>query len=190
MVVFLCVFQILQPLYMADRHTFVRFGGSDPPLGALDQRVRACVTASASPTAACDDVMAEFCSQPANAQTSYCACINSAVPAAGCYFAPCTNSAYAYQLSTRAPHGGRTCPPVETVCVQAMDVNASDSVVRYLSQTCGGAGSTPARPNRLLVVWTFLLLFALVFLLGVRPHAPTPPSGLLAPLLAHGNAAS
>lgn len=178
---------------MADQpRGFVRFGGNDPPLDRLPPAVRDCVTgecqrragADAARAAACDATMSAFCAQTDNAQTTYCACINAAVPGAACYFAPCTNSAFAYRLSGRPPLTG-ACPSVETVCVQVMDVRGSNSIVRNLTQSCGPQFSVNGvlASNKLLTLITFVLVVALVYLALVPARAPPPPPELVAPLV-------
>lgn len=155
--------------------TFTQFG-PDPPLDALPKKFRACVEKPG--TAACDALVGSaasgqgYCSRPAYAQTTYCACVNNAIPCAGIAAAACVNSEFAYlPTAMRAPDGQKYLECMATpICVNVFEVGGNQNVVQNIKQECGPITNITniINTNPVLAVLVFVLVVALVVLM--RTH--------------------
>ena len=111
-----------------------------------------------------------YCSMAQYAQTTYCACVNSPVADAGCFFAPCTrNVAYLPCKQQQIVKNGK-CPPA-VVCTQVIEVGGANNVVSGNVQQCGiwQTITHAASQNLYLTVMAFILLVALVYVWRTRP---------------------
>ena len=162
--------------------------GPDAPLSSLPAKIKACVTGNAS-TADCDDIMTAACAEgsPYEAQT-YCACMNAPTPAAACFFAPCTNNAFAYVIQKQRDmvenKNGQTCPANAIICNQILEVGGSDNVVSGNTMQCGIITNVQniIKASPYLAVLLIVLVLLLVMVIAMKPDdaggsksEPLPP---------------
>lgn len=150
--------------------------GPGPPPDALPSGLRNSIWLSSQrlQTAYTDAVVGSrcsgqgYCSQPAYADTVYCACVNS-VAYAQCAFPPCSNQPLAYKTVAMRE---TPCPPDLNVCTNLAQVGGSSNraaVSQYFN--CGGttveASPAPALPRGLLLGLGGLLLLLLAAVLAL-----------------------
>lgn len=157
--------------------TWARFG-PDPPFSSLPADFQACV--GATPGAGCDALVGSaaegsgYCARPEYAQTTYCACANSAFPCPHVSLAACANSEYAYRPAAMRPGGAAAADCAgRQICASYMPVFGSDNTVKDNTQQCGtfkrvtlALGASPGFAAA-------LLLLALVFAAVVARANPT-----------------
>lgn len=172
---------------MSGPTTFTQFG-PDPPLSDLPQAFQACVEDPAS-SPNCDATVGSaaagqgYCSQPAYAQTTYCACVNNAIPCPMVAAAACANSAFAYAPTTMQAPGGQAylrCKG-QPICVNIVEVGGSQNIVTGITQQCGLITDVQnlISTSPLLAALTFILIVMIAVLLSLRTtpagRAPPPP---------------
>jgi hypothetical protein len=172
--------------------TFTRFG-PDPLLSSLPKAFQACLQGSPGPS--CDALVGSlaqgsgFCAEPEYAQTTFCACVNNAIPCPTVAAAACANSAFAYAPTDMRPPSGRTflrCKS-QPICVDLVEVGGGQNVVSGVTQQCGAItnvrrvlSASPALAA--LAFFAFLTLVALAVgaftPTAARRPPPPPPPGL------------
>lgn len=173
--------------------------GPDPPLSTLDVTAQQCLAPNGA-SAACDAYIGSaaagngFCSLPTYKTTTYCACVNNAIPCPQNAMASCANAAYSYKLWqwTQTPSGGglshnATCA-TSPICVNLVEVGGNQNVVSGITQQCGTITNITnvLKTNPALAVLTFLLFITLIVVMslhadsdgGKRSTPPPPPPGM------------
>jgi hypothetical protein len=127
----------------------------DTPLCQLDPRVVRCLAGGGPcrdgaamlqpPTAECDVIMRNFCSNPFYGRQSYCACLNSRLPCAGFTDPACAGAPLAYRSTSQSPGGADFifCG-ARPVCLQTVDLSSQTAVDR-VAQVCTADPLTAAR---------------------------------------------
>ena len=148
--------------------------GPDPPFSSLPAQFQACIQ---KPSADCDAIIGStaeppgFCSENAYKQTTYCACVNNALPCPLYTSTACANSANAY-VSSKLSAGLTGCKD-QNFCINVVDVGGSQNIVSGITQQCGVIQQTKniilARPGFAALV--FILIVALIIVL-VSDAAP------------------
>ena len=177
---------------MAAAQVITMFGPDESPY-SLPADVQACVMGDQS-TGACDATMGSsqsglgWCARGGNASQTYCACVNAPTPAAACFFAPCTNNAFAYiptkQRDMIRNANGQSCPSGTVICNQIFQVGGSNNVVSNISQQCGIITNVTnvIKASPYLAVLLFVLILLLVMVISMKPDdagsrpPPLPPS--------------
>ncbi len=172
---------------MSSQTTFTQFG-PDPPLSQLPQAFQTCLPPNA-PSANCDNVVGSlatgqgYCSQPQYDQTTYCACVNNAIPCPMVAAAACANSAFAYvPTAMQAPNGQayQRCKG-QPICVNIVEIGGSQNIVSGITQQCGIITNIQniVSANPTLAILAFLLFITLIVLMSIRtggtPRATPPP---------------
>ena len=176
---------------MNGQTTFTQFG-PDPPLAGLS--FAGCLPPN-PPSVACDNLMGSaqhgsgICADSSYAKTTYCACINNAIPCPMVAAAACANSAFAYLPTNQLPPNGTeflACKDRQ-ICVNLVEVGGSQNVVSGITQQCGPITNiyNSIKANPTLAILAFLLFILLVVLMsmrtgdtGKRSTPPPPPAGL------------
>jgi hypothetical protein len=188
---------------MSDPTTFTQFG-PDPPIATLPQAFRRCLSPNAA-SAGCDGSIGSlqsgsgYCAvttpdprYPGTApyaQSTYCACVNNAIPCPMVAAAACANSAFAYAPTKMTPPDGAAYAACkgQPICVNLIEVGGNQNVVSGITQQCGVIQNIQniISTNPALAVLAFLLFVTLVVLLsmktggpGQRGVAPPPPPGM------------
>ena len=151
--------------------------GPDPPLASLPPDFQACVSAAA-PTAECDTIVGSaesgggYCASPAYQQTTYCACVNNAMPCPIHVSAACANAAHAYQSSKMVA----SLPECEKtpVCINVVEVGGSQNVVSGIVQQCGTiekmGNLISTSPLFAAIVFILVVSFLVVLISGASPE--------------------
>lgn len=166
----------------AQATSFTQFGPS-PFLRDLPAAFQACIPPN-PPTAACDTIvggLAEgygYCATPQYAQTTYCACVNNAIPCPASAAAACTNAAFAYLQTRQSPGGAQyeECKGVP-ICVNVLEVGGSQNLTSGLSQQCGTITNITRalRASPALAALAFILLIALIALAAAKSDQEERP---------------
>lgn len=147
------------------------------PKGLLPADFKWCMD---NPSAACDVVVGGltdatgYCSTPAFAQTTYCACVNNALPCPARTSAQCLNAgAYLPWAMTAGPAADR-CRSVP-ICISTAVVNGDHDILSNLVQECGpvagpgpapGAGPGAVAPSLSTTpAWLLVLVFVMLVLI-------------------------
>ncbi|MFA6166973.1 MAG: hypothetical protein WC700_10170 [Gemmatimonadaceae bacterium] len=169
--------------------TFTQFG-PDPPLEDLPKHFRACIEKPGTP--GCDALVGSaasgngYCSRSQYAQTTYCACVNNAIPCAGVVAAACVNSEFAYRpTAIRAPAGEDylACKNLP-ICINVVEVGGNQNVVQNIKQECGPITNITniINANPTLAILVFVLVVALVILMRMSvsdDNGAPPPARLV-----------
>ncbi len=167
--------------------TFVQFG-PDPPIDSLPAAFQACLPPNA-PSSSCDAIIGSlqegtgFCSDSHYAQTTFCSCVNNAIPCPMLAAAACANSAFSYVTSRQTPPDGEayvTCKG-QPICVNIVEVGGNQNVVSGITQECGTITNieNTVSANPTLAAITFIICIILIILATARTDSgrelPLPP---------------
>lgn len=179
-----------------DVTTFATFK-SGAAFSTLQKNIADCLDAE-NPTADCDAVIgsaaagAGFCADPANAATSYCACVNSAYPCPHTAAAACANNPRAYKPTSMVGPSGKeylTCVG-RAICLNSITNSGVDGRLDDVTQECDGTVAVDYLKTHPLVVVVAILLLVLIAL-GIaaglvsddpdEPDTPATPAAPAAP---------
>jgi hypothetical protein len=187
---------------MSAQTTFTQFG-PDPPFASLPEAFQKCLPPNAQ-TVTTDGVIGSlasgqgYCSQttpdpryPGSApyaQSTYCACVNNAIPCPMVAAAACANSAFAYLPTRMTPPSGSAYAVCKDrpICINIVEVGGNQNIVSGITQQCGVIQNIQnvIQTSPTLAALAFLLFITLVVLLsmrtgtGGRRATPPPPLGL------------
>ena len=174
--------------------------GPDPPIATLPDRFRTCLPPN-QPSSECDLIVGNtamgeqgtdpaslngFCADPQYRETTYCACVNNAIPCPMIAAAACANSAFSYLPTGMIPPSGEhylTCKN-EPICINILEVGGSQNVVSGITQQCGIITNITnvVKANPSLAIIIFVLLIALIVVTTIKTDGksipPAPPQYL------------
>ena len=167
---------------MAAQTAFASFG-PDIAFAGLPPSFQACL--SANPPGGCDATVGSlaaasgWCSQPAYARTTYCACVNNSSSCPAVAAAACANSAVAYQTQAMKGPAGREFLACRgrVLCNNVVVANGAQNTTSVV-QNCGAASGpqvanlVKSKPHLAAIFLVLLFVLLLVVLAGADDDPP------------------